>query len=153
MEWPNYGFDWPLPQVLHFCKKYIRGPLSQGKMNKFSFCLVSAIWSPSPHTFFFFLIWSMVDLQCSVHFSYTAKCFSYTSALHIIFSITKAKEQICLQHNPPLSAGEGEKSNRSKAQTLPSGQGSFVNNFSLVIHVITIHPSQWRSAVFQMEIT
>ena len=95
----------------------------------------------------------MVDLQCSVHFCYTAKCFSYTSALHIIFSITKAKEQIYLQHNPPLSAGEGEKSNRSKAQTLPSGQGSFVNNFSLAIHVITIHPSQWRSAVCQMEIT
>ena len=33
----------PLPQVLHLCKKYIRGPLNQGKMNQFSFCLVSAI--------------------------------------------------------------------------------------------------------------
>ena len=74
MEWPDYGFDWPLPQVLHLCKKYVRGPVNQGKMNQFSFCLVSAIWSPSPHTFFFsFLL-----------FSFTPDCKRCQLALKVI---------------------------------------------------------------------
>ena len=150
MEWPDYGFDWPLPQVLHLCKKYVRGPVNQGKMNQFSFCLVSAIWSPSPHTFFLTEIWLIYNVVFIPAIQQSASAIHPLSIL--IFSITKAKERICLQYNPPPSAGEGEKSNRSKAQTLPSGQGSLVNNFSLAIHLITIHPSQWRSAVCQMEI-
>ena len=106
--------------------------------------------SLSPYFFFLTEVWLIYNVVFIPAIQQSASAIHLLSIL--IFSITKAKERICLQYNPPPSAGEGEKSNRSKAQTLPSGQGSLVNNFSLAIHLITIHPSQWRSAVCQMEI-
>ena len=95
MEWPIMDLTDPLPQVLHLCKKYIRGPLNQGKMNQFSFCLVSAIWSPSLHTFFFLIeVWSIYNVVFISAIQQSASAIHLLSIL--IFSITKAKEWICL---------------------------------------------------------
>lgn len=54
---------------------------------------------------------------------------------------------------PSSECWRGEKPNVSKAQTLFSGQGLFVNNFSLVTHSLIIYPSRRVLAARQMEIT